>query len=72
MDTCLPGRSAPDIYVDLCKNGSGKEHLLLIVGPEPDEGAVEGAGGGRQLPHPSHHQHHQQAEDQPWAKRKWV
>ena len=25
MDTCLPGRSAPDIYVDLCKNGSCQE-----------------------------------------------
>ena len=50
------------------------QHLLLLVGPEHDEGAVEGAGRGRQLPH-SPHQHHQQAEDQPWTDgriRKWV
>ena len=68
MDTFLPGRIAPkrslqEIDLDC---SATLQHLLLVVGPEHDEGAVEGAGRGRQLSH-SPHQHHQQAEDQPWA-----
>ena len=61
--------------MDLCKKKDNLvQHLLFIVGPEPDEGGVECAGRGRQLPHPPH-QHHQQAEDQPRAVgriKKWV